>query len=89
MNPDLTCMIADLGFSVGMIGSKIIKNGVAENAEQATLADVRTIYLCLCYGSVGGNFAQVHVFIKNSSHVFTMGSLLLLQSSCTVTSFSL
>ncbi|CAG5128855.1 unnamed protein product, partial [Candidula unifasciata] len=43
VNPDLTCLIADLGFSVGMIGSKIIKNGVAENAEQATLADVGTL----------------------------------------------
>uniref|UniRef100_A0A0B7B5C8 receptor protein serine/threonine kinase n=1 Tax=Arion vulgaris TaxID=1028688 RepID=A0A0B7B5C8_9EUPU len=43
LKPDLTCLIADLGFSVGMIGSKIIKNGIPENAEQATLADVGTL----------------------------------------------
>lgn len=47
VNPDLTCVIVDLGFSVGMIGSRIIKNGVAENAEQATLADVSLIELWL------------------------------------------
>ncbi|XP_059179118.1 uncharacterized protein LOC131958235 isoform X2 [Physella acuta] len=43
VGPDLTCVVADLGFAVGMMGSKIIKNGVAENAEQASLADVGTL----------------------------------------------
>ncbi|KAH9492437.1 hypothetical protein Btru_051109 [Bulinus truncatus] len=43
VKPDLSCVIADFGFTVGMMGSKIIKNGVAENAEQASLADVGTL----------------------------------------------
>nr|KAI8728186.1 bone morphogenetic protein receptor type-2-like [Biomphalaria glabrata] len=43
VKPDLSCVLADFGFAVGMMGSKIIKNGVAENAEQASLADVGTL----------------------------------------------
>ncbi|XP_067685696.1 bone morphogenetic protein receptor type-2-like [Haliotis asinina] len=40
---DLTCVIADLGFCMPIMGSKLIKNGHAENAEQSTLTDVGTI----------------------------------------------
>ncbi|XP_041371849.1 uncharacterized protein LOC121385295 [Gigantopelta aegis] len=40
---DLSCTIADLGFCIPMMGSKLIKNGQAENAEQSTLTDVGTV----------------------------------------------
>ncbi|RUS83764.1 hypothetical protein EGW08_008470, partial [Elysia chlorotica] len=43
VKPDLTCVLADLGFSVGIMGSKVICNGVAEIAEQCSLADVGTL----------------------------------------------
>ncbi|GFR65451.1 receptor protein serine/threonine kinase [Elysia marginata] len=40
---DLTCVIADLGFAVGVMGSKVIRNGKTEVAEQCSLADVGTL----------------------------------------------
>ncbi|KAK7480963.1 hypothetical protein BaRGS_00027778, partial [Batillaria attramentaria] len=40
---DLTCMLADLGFAVGTMGSKLIKKGHAEVAEQTSLTDVGTL----------------------------------------------
>ncbi|GFO20435.1 receptor protein serine/threonine kinase [Plakobranchus ocellatus] len=40
---DLTCVLADLGFALGVMGSKIFRNGVAEIAEQSSLADVGTL----------------------------------------------
>ncbi|XP_064611286.1 bone morphogenetic protein receptor type-2-like [Liolophura sinensis] len=40
---DLTCVIADFGFSMTTMGSKIFRNGHRENAEQFSLTDVGTI----------------------------------------------
>lgn len=40
MKSDLTCVICDLGFAMATSGSKLIKNGVSENAEQSSLTDV-------------------------------------------------
>lgn len=40
---DLSCVVADLGFAVGVMGSKIIRNGIPEVAEQCSLADVGTL----------------------------------------------
>lgn len=37
---DLTCVIADFGFSMTTMGSKIFRNGHRENAEQFSLTDV-------------------------------------------------
>lgn len=40
---DLTCVVADLGFGVATMGSKLIKKGHAEVAEQTSLTDVGTL----------------------------------------------
>ncbi|KAK7092728.1 hypothetical protein V1264_008428 [Littorina saxatilis] len=40
---DLTCVVADFGFAVATIGSKLIKRGHAEIAEQTSLTDVGTL----------------------------------------------
>lgn len=43
VNYDLSCVIADFGFGITMIGSKIIRNGHYENAEHSSLQDVGTL----------------------------------------------
>ncbi|CAG2222821.1 BMPR2 [Mytilus edulis] len=43
VNPDNTCIIGDLGFSIATVGSKLMKNGHYESAEQASLQDVGTL----------------------------------------------
>ncbi|XP_061181387.1 uncharacterized protein LOC133189957 [Saccostrea echinata] len=40
---DLTCVIGDLGFAITTMGSKLIRNGQYEYAEQASLQDVGTL----------------------------------------------
>lgn len=40
---DLTCVIADLGFCLRTQGSKLLRNGVYERAEQSSLTDVGTL----------------------------------------------
>lgn len=37
---NMTCAIADMGFSLKIKGSKVIKNGVEEHAEDGSLRDV-------------------------------------------------
>lgn len=37
---DLTCVIGDLGYAITTMGSKLIRNGQYEYAEQASLQDV-------------------------------------------------
>ncbi|XP_060063193.1 bone morphogenetic protein receptor type-2-like [Ylistrum balloti] len=43
VNCDLSCVIADFGFGITMMGSKIIRNGHYENAEHSSLQDVGTL----------------------------------------------
>ncbi|XP_033732873.1 uncharacterized protein LOC117322207 [Pecten maximus] len=43
VNYDLSCVIADFGFGITMMGSKIIRNGHYENAEHSSLQDVGTL----------------------------------------------
>jgi len=40
VRPDMTCVIADMGFSMKIRGSKVIRNGVEEHAEDGSLRDV-------------------------------------------------
>lgn len=42
VRPDLTCAIADMGFAMKIRGSKLIRNGVEEHAEDGSLRDVST-----------------------------------------------
>ena len=44
VNPDNTCIIGDLGFSIATVGSKLMKNGHYESAEQASLQDVSIFF---------------------------------------------
>lgn len=50
---DLTCVIGDLGYAITTMGSKLIRNGQYEYAEQASLQDVshvcRLFYLQWSY----------------------------------------
>jgi len=41
----MTCVIADMGFSMKIRGSKVIKNGVEEHAEDGSLRDVSDSYV--------------------------------------------
>lgn len=43
IRPDLSCVVADLGFCMTTMGSKVIRNGHTESAEQSSLTDVGTI----------------------------------------------
>lgn len=43
VKPDLCCVIADLGFCMSTMGSKLIHKGHTENAEQTSLTDVGTL----------------------------------------------
>ncbi|XP_076437402.1 uncharacterized protein LOC143276663 [Babylonia areolata] len=43
VRPDLTCVVSDLGFAIATMGSKLIKKGHAEVAEQTSLTDVGTL----------------------------------------------
>ncbi|KAL4228707.1 Bone morphogenetic protein receptor type-2 [Mactra antiquata] len=43
VKPDLSCVIADLGFCMSTMGSKLILKGHTENAEQTSLIDVGTL----------------------------------------------
>lgn len=43
VNPDNTCVVGDLGFAIATVGSKLMKNGHYESAEQASLQDVGTL----------------------------------------------
>ncbi|KAF6032518.1 wit [Bugula neritina] len=43
VRPDMTCVIADMGFSMKIRGSKVIRNGVEEHAEDGSLRDVGTV----------------------------------------------
>ena len=36
----MTCAIADMGFSLKIRGSKVVKDGVEEHAEDGSLRDV-------------------------------------------------
>ena len=40
MTPENTCIVGDLGFAIATVGSKLMKNGHYESAEQASLQDV-------------------------------------------------
>lgn len=40
IRPDLSCVVADLGFCMTTMGSKVIRNGHTESAEQSSLTDV-------------------------------------------------
>lgn len=40
---DLTCVIGDLGYAITTMGSKLIRNGQYEYAEQASLQDVSPV----------------------------------------------
>ena len=42
---DLSCVIADLGFCMSAMGSKLLHKGRTENAEQTSLTDVCLVYL--------------------------------------------
>ena len=44
VRPDLCCVIADLGFCLSSMGSKIIHKGHTENAEQTSLTDVSHLH---------------------------------------------
>ena len=44
VKPDLCCVIADLGFCISTMGSKLIHKSHTENAEQTSLTDV-SIYI--------------------------------------------
>lgn len=43
LKSDMSCIIADLGFCMTTMGSKLIKKGHTENAEQTSLTDVSTV----------------------------------------------
>ncbi|KAJ8306946.1 hypothetical protein KUTeg_015030 [Tegillarca granosa] len=43
VNNDLSCVIGDLGFAITTMGSKLIRYGHYENAEQSSLQDVGTL----------------------------------------------
>lgn len=45
---DLSCVITDLGFAVATMGSKLIKRGHPEIAEQTSLTDVNILLLMFC-----------------------------------------
>jgi hypothetical protein len=40
VTPEKTCIVGDLGFAIATVGSKLMKNGHYESAEQASLQDV-------------------------------------------------
>ena len=40
VTPENTCIVGDLGFAIATVGSKLMKNGHYESAEQASLQDV-------------------------------------------------
>ncbi|GAB1609397.1 bone morphogenetic protein receptor type-2-like isoform X2 [Argonauta hians] len=43
IRPNLSCVVADLGFCMATMGSKLIRNGYSESAEQSSLTDVGTV----------------------------------------------
>lgn len=43
VTPDNSCIVGDLGFAIATVGSKLMKNGHYESAEQASLQDVGTL----------------------------------------------
>ncbi|CAE1258552.1 BMPR2 [Acanthosepion pharaonis] len=47
IRPDLSCVVADLGFCMTTMGSKVIRNGHTESAEQSSLTDFQNSELWL------------------------------------------
>ena len=45
VTPDNSCIVGDLGFAIATVGSKLMKNGHYESAEQASLQDVCVFFL--------------------------------------------
>ena len=49
VQPDLSLIIADLGFCMTAMGSKLIHKGHAENAEQTSLTDVSICVILIIF----------------------------------------
>lgn len=73
---DLTCVIGDLGYAITTMGSKLIRNGQYEYAEQASLQDVGTLrYMAPELLDGAANLRQSEASLKQID-VYSLGLVL-------------